>query len=148
MVNLFIGKGERKSKGRWQQWATQWKASKVRKPKWWVNHGNLAVGEDSHNIINSNCDTEVANRRSRDLPERKLWSNSWGGKEKKHRQNIIATTIKHYQQNGKFGTEICTQTILFIEVTHVTQLKPQWTIVCNSSRLFLSNVTTLTFPRI
>ena len=71
---LFIGKEEleRKSTGRWWQWATQQKARKVSKPKWGGSHGNLAMSEDPH--IDRICYPEVTDRRSRDLPERKLWS--------------------------------------------------------------------------
>ena len=98
LINLFIGKEEleRKSTGRWRQWA----ASKVSKPKWGGSHGNLARGEDSH--VNSNCHTEVADRRSRDLPERKLWSQlqfmRW---EEKNSSKTSLQPQLNNKQNGK-----------------------------------------------
>lgn len=75
---------ERKSIGRWQQWATQWKASKVSKPKWGGSHGNLAISEDSHNLSTATVtlrlltrEVEIYLKGSYD-PK----SNSWGGWKK------------------------------------------------------------------
>ena len=86
---------ERKSIGRWQQWATQRKASKVSKPKWGGSHGNLAVSEDSHNLLTATVTLRLLTRgveiylKGSYDPK----SNSWGGWKKK------SAAKHHYNHN-------------------------------------------------
>ena len=109
---------ERKNIGRWQQWATQRKASKVSKSKWGGSHGNIAMGEDSTLTATVTLrlltrEVEVYLKGSYD-PK----SNSWGGWKKTQQQNIIATTSKQQLakwQNklGIFGVEMLQVKIIF-----------------------------------